>query len=1041
MGDCTLLSAVLQQLLAHAQVNAVIEAGAICSEDGESYERPGHARVKVYGCESILRLDPTTWCARTISVNSMYDESLEALIEELRTADAKTCYQVGQRARKLFTTPTWARSDDRSADPEDRDEADCQVEVDSDNDPVPNERYDPERGHQLRDDFEPQTQVALYRFLASNEQELLIAEVWEAYQEALDSCSEECDESGTRTRRTAFLSEEMAANLEKEVQLVGLEQSKILEVLPKMIQTLCRNYEYGDDYEEIESFIGAVESIELRTAVLARTLEKRTRYICAYALAQHCNLTPSSDSTRFLVRLIHLMSGEAAGFGLYDGGLYFNRELLLLTARFPKHFRDQIIAAYAHSYGDNFIGLVSLICEPKEGPLYSPLIFPKEVYASIFPVFQNSPVEVAKKVLAELDDYFSVRGRWKRQYIEEQYIAELLMVCQYFPAHARPELKPLVTAYVAQYLRDYTKKSIDFRVSPAVSELCDLVHINEKKTGLERQDFWKPYELYWESIGNSGLMLPEREPLRPFIRGYLLKELATLGLLDADEIADCLYSPSKKEIKAAFDMLHLARLLNGRHGGYHDSSKMHKAVQLALATLAESSRKGAVVPHAKLLKEAVSAGLINQATLDLVRIAFSNRKAKVDEALLGTAIPDAIAYLFSIGDSCKLRSYIRMRTACAVLDAAGVAISSPRNVTEQVKQELLREENLLKAKNGSYPTMAQLYCDADSGLLTLEREHERFQTFSGAVRDGLGSIKVLHKVIQTTKVALSNQKLSDDDRERACLIVSSLLNQAPVDPQSSSVLSRTNRVALHVWQDEVAKSLRLQRTEGGARILQKISQMRNDNFDSNRAYAVGDDLRAIDWRASARSDRLVVRTYQKSSRSVADSYHILLDLADVFESPEFRIADSGVEFKMNELQLDTKMLAAVSNFIHSLAEENRPVHFSVFAFGARVIDTVVSTGQDRLKGDLHARTQALEALFRYAQSYAALCNAAQCVPDAYSIAGLMNPYERDHFVKHSEPGRLVIQLHGKISAENPIEPVLQALVAAGKAARVLLDTK
>jgi hypothetical protein len=185
---------------------------------------------------------------------------------------------------------------------------------------------------------------------------------------------------------------------------------------------------------------------------------------------------------------------------------------------------------------------------------------------------------------------------------------------------------------------------------------------------------------------------------------------------------------------------------------------------------------------------------------------------------------------------------------------------------------------------------------------------------------------------------------------------------------------------------------------------------------------------------------LVVRTYQKSSRSIADSYHILLDLADVIESPEFEFPSSGVEFKMNELQLDTKMLAAVSDFIHSLAEENRPVRFSIFAFGASVIDTVISTGQGRLKDDLHARTQALEALFRYAQSYAALCNAAQCVPDAYSIAGLMNPHERDHFVKRREPGRLVLQLHGKISAGNPIEPALQGLVAAGKAARVLLDT-
>ncbi len=95
------------------------------------------------------------------------------------------------------------------------------------------------------------------------------------------------------------------------------------------------------------------------------------------------------------------------------------------------------------------------------------------------------------------------------------------------------------------------------------------------------------------------------------------------------------------------------------------------------------------------------------------------------------------------------------------------------------------------------------------------------------------------------------------------------------------------------------------------------------------------------------------------------------------------------------------------------------MRLSVFAFGASVIDTDISTGQERSKDNVHARAHALEALLRYAERYAALCYSTQCVPDAYSIAGLMNQHERAHFTKQIEPGRLVLQLQGKTSADNP----------------------
>jgi hypothetical protein len=1020
MGDCSLLSAALQQLLAHAKVNAVIEVGAMCSETGRSYEYPGHARVKVYGSQSILRLDPTTWCVQDIFVNPMDDESLEALIKELQTADAKTCYQIGQRARKAFTTPP----------------AGDQFEVRSSSNKVSRDRYHPERGHRLRDDFEPQTQVALSRILASYDQDLLIAEVWDAYQWVLEACS---DQDGTRDRE--FLTWKLAASLEREVELVGLDQSKILEFLPKMIQNFAGKYHYSSD--ELSCFISHIESIEVRTTLLARTLDPSTAYYCARALAFNWELAPSSDAAWFLTRLVNMsMLGPYKGCFTIEQNPHFHNRLLLFTARLPAQLRDQIIQAYAHSYGDKVDALLTLLVDEDSPRLYSPLIFPKEVFASIFPRFKDSPVEVVKGILSRFPDQ---RTGFPFSWVYTQReISALLIVCQYFPQQVHPELKPFITAHIAELLRKRGVKSVDFRGSQAVSALCDLVGVNDKKTGLARQDFWDLDELFGDEYSSENMNPHNYKPVFPFILGYLLKELSALGLVDPHEIADSLYSPGEKDIGKVFDALRLTHMPNWCHGGYKDSSKKHRGVQLAIAIISDSSKKDVEVPHVNLLRKAVDSGLVDRPILDLVRIALSDRTAKLYHDALETAIPDAISYLFSIQDSLRLRSYVRIRTACEVL-GAGDLNGFTSNVAEQIKQKLVHESKSLKTKNSDYPDMAHLYWDVDSSFLTLESDLKRDQfdslyTFNADRRDDMASMKKLWEVIKGARGALVNQDISSDDRERACQIVSSLLNLFLDAPENAPVFSMIKRVARHRWQDEVAKSVRLQRTEGAARMLRKITQSR-DNFDSNRNYVTGDDIRAIDWRASGRREQLVVRTYQKSRRSIADSYHILIDLAEIIESPRFGFVDTGTcKFEMSELRVDMKMFAAVADFIHSLAEENRPVRLSVFAFGASVIDTDISTGLERSKDNVHARAHALEALLRHAERYAAMCHSVQCVPDAYSIAGLMNEHERAHFKKQTEPGRLVLQLYGKNSADNPTETVLHELIETGKAARVFLDS-
>lgn len=1055
MGDCTLFSAVLQQLLAHAEVNAVVEAGAVCSPNGESYECPGHARVKVYGSTSILRLDPTIWCVK-ITVHPIENESLEVLKDELLNADAESCYKVGQRARKLFTTPPRARSDGRTADSGQPFQTDDTFEqVGSNGNLERQEENEPQHGHRLSDDLERQTQITLYRLLASNEQDVLVAEVWAAYQDVLESGSETSD-----LNVRALLNEQVAAALEKEVALVGLEQSKICTVLPQMLQTLARRRDVRDSgclLEPMVDFIGTIDSIEVRTTLLARTLDLPTCLACAMALEQNFVLTLSSDSARFLERLVRMLADVDGGFSLYragseQGAVHFHQQIILLTTQFSKQDRDAIIKAYVESYGTSVEILAILLC-PESEKLYSPLTFPREVLASIFPALEDSAVEVAEKVFAAQDDCFFVGAKRDIDQNIDQNIAALLILGQYFPAHVRPELKPLVTDYVAYYLRDYKNKSVDFRCSPAVAELCDLVHLNDKRVNLESREFWEPCYLYTGSMAHSVAVLP-RESWRSkekaaekakldFVRGYLLKELSTLGLLDVDRIADYLYIPSTQEIKAAFDALPLGELMTVARPINLDSTQVRKAAELGLAMLAESSRKGVAVPHASLLRDAVDSGLVNQATLELARVVMNRRKADFHATQVHDTIPDTIAYLFSIRDSLRLRSYVRIKTACSLLDTGNPVTDASQSATEPITQALLGEEGVLRAQDSAYPSMTQLYIDTDSRLLTLGSEDYRFRRDSGTVRDGLSSIRRLHKVLQVARDTLARQSLPGDDRERSQQIVLSLLNQFPPDLQGSPALVRSHRVPSHVWQDEVAKSLRLQRTEGGARILRKISQSRNENFDSNRAYVPGDDLRAIDWRSSARRDGLVVRSYQKSSQSIADSYHLLVDLADLIKLPNFgfsnrRSSGSSDDLKMSELAVDTEMLTSIIDFVHSLAGEGKEVHLSVFAFGAVVVDAVVSSGRGGSKDDLSARARVLNALTRYAQSYAALCTDIQCVPDAYSLAGLMNSYERAHLANHVDPGGLVLHLHGNASADSLIDPALKELVAAGRAARINL---
>jgi hypothetical protein len=337
VGDCLSLALVLQQLLAHAGVSAAVEWGAVCSADGKSYKSPpSHARVKVYGSDSILRLDPTTWCVRNISIGTMEGKSLGALKCELVNADAKTSYQVGQRARRLITTAALGGSDGRSAiSRSDIRNTDARKNAPSSI-----------NGHRLKDDFNHRSKAKLHRLLAANEQEVLVAQVWEAYEKALESAQYD-----------AF-SQDVGILLQEEVKLVGLQQSKICAALPKMVQTIYRVGRPSTLF--FCDLIERIQSPEAQAYLLSHTLNRNTLSDCVEFLFTG-TLPPSAESTRFLVRLIHLIA-DVRGTDLSDDGAHTCQVLLLQAAQFPKHYRDSITRAFSNTFGEDLDCLINLLC-------------------------------------------------------------------------------------------------------------------------------------------------------------------------------------------------------------------------------------------------------------------------------------------------------------------------------------------------------------------------------------------------------------------------------------------------------------------------------------------------------------------------------------------------------------------------------------------------------------------------------------------------------------------------------------------------------
>lgn len=1017
MGDCKLLSAALQQLIAHAGLKSVIEAGAHCSPDGTTYQRPWHARVKVYCSDSILRLDPTVWCVQNTPLRPLTQEEMNSFRESLRGDDAAACYQVGETVRSLLTAT------DRDAPNRENALGDGLREGQSAQRPS-NVRY-PHHHHRLKDDLRDRSKMELYLLLASHEQDTLVAELWASYQKLIESVRFEGDR-GFVCNGPALLSDKTIANLAQEVELVGLEGSRLCVLLPQMMQTICGTYLWVDCFNDFNYFIDQIASIDVRTALLARTLSVSTFVECAWALAEHPELSTSDESARFLTRLLLLLGEYPHDFGV-DEDPMFHKDITLLAAQFERPQRDAIVHAHATIVStDSSSAAVSLLGGSK---LYSPDRFPKEIIATMFPEFTHEPVQLATKLFDAQRDNDSIG-------INEKLIA-ILIICQYFDPHIYAELKLHVTQCVTICLTKHDAKGVNFSGNPAVSALCDLVYLDARKPPVEGMNFVDLRKCF--PVTHS-----EHQPVKrtnknqDFLRGYILKQLADLGLLDLDRIGSSLYNPNHAQIRATFDSLQIASptIPSRKH---HDSQKTRKAAEIFLATLIECNSKDRPFPHAELLKEVESSSLVDQGTLDLMKIVLNRHGRQFDKELPTKAIPDTVSYLFNIKDSLRLRSYVRVRAACSVLERAARPHNAQGTSHEESNTRHAVEEALLQPLQPSDRTMARLYLDTDSCLLIADSEGDDLNSNSSPAPIAISSMRTLRSLVEDTRRFIDEQEPCSGRRQRARQIVTSLLNQFTPEAPKSHMRSPSNRAPTRLWRDAVAQSVRLQRTEGGKRILRQISESRNENLDSNREYRPGDDLRKVNWRASARCDGLISRTFQSSSQSIADSYHVVIDLADLICSPQLDLVpDDEAEFVIWSVTTNTQMLGAVCQFLNSLVSEERRVHVSLFAYGSIVSESEIPDRTASPSERWQRLAVAMQSLSEYAERYRLFCVSTQCVPDAYSVIGLMNSDESAHYRQQIGPRGLVLHLCSERRASTLVDPFLRELVTTGRAAQVFM---
>jgi hypothetical protein len=204
-------------------------------------------------------------------------------------------------------------------------------------------------------------------------------------------------------------------------------------------------------------------------------------------------------------------------------------------------------------------------------------------------------------------------------------------------------------------------------------------------------------------------------------------------------------------------------------------------------------------------------------------------------------------------------------------------------------------------------------------------------------------------------------------------------------------------------------------------LLPRLTQERSDNFSSLRVVSYGESISTVDWRASAKSDRLIARLYHTPMPQGPKKVEIILDLALFYR-----------KLTQSMYMIDRTILAQVIRLVaDQLKDRNNPT-LSVYSTGALLEQLSHERLREWSEGGWWITIQnffALSALFQkneISPEYAGinLGHVSQGALDSFELNELLNRVTREKstFVLCTAPSR--IKRHSK-STDQTLQSLLR----------------
>jgi uncharacterized protein (DUF58 family) len=192
-------------------------------------------------------------------------------------------------------------------------------------------------------------------------------------------------------------------------------------------------------------------------------------------------------------------------------------------------------------------------------------------------------------------------------------------------------------------------------------------------------------------------------------------------------------------------------------------------------------------------------------------------------------------------------------------------------------------------------------------------------------------------------------------------------------------------------------------------------------FDSLREYVVGDDVRSIDWRATARRDAVVVRTWQP------ERDRRLILVLDTSRTSAGRVGDSP--------RLDAAMDAAL--LLAALAARAGD-RVDLLAGDRRVRARVVGASRSTLLGDLVSAMAPLDPALVEAD-WSMLAGEVGTMSRQRSLVVLFTPLEPAAVEESLLPTLAALTRHHRVVLASVADPALSAMTAEVGTARQVYD--